>query len=142
RNACRHVVLLVEGVGRLADRSVLRSLLAALHGERHRLPLVLVLGLSSPAALYGGKLPADVAGLLQLSAAELAPHPHQLHRLFQHVLLAPPAVPTAPAVAAANAAATSATASKSSTAAAAAASSAAASAAAGALLLLDGGCMR
>ncbi|GLC43708.1 hypothetical protein PLESTM_001506800 [Pleodorina starrii] len=93
RNRGRHVVLLVEAAGRVADRGSLRALLAALHGERHRLPVTLVLGLSSPAGLYGSKLPADVASLLQLTAAELAPHPRQLHRLFQDVLLAPQSPP-------------------------------------------------
>ncbi|KAG2488275.1 hypothetical protein HYH03_013125 [Edaphochlamys debaryana] len=90
RNRRRHVVLLLEGAGRLCDRGPLRALLAALHAERQRLPLVLVLGVSCPAGLYGSKLPADLAAMLQLAAAELAPHPQQMHRLFQDVLLSLP----------------------------------------------------
>ncbi len=44
RNRRRHVVVLLEAAGRVADRGALRALLAALHAERHRLPVVLVLG--------------------------------------------------------------------------------------------------
>ncbi|GLI66584.1 hypothetical protein VaNZ11_010504 [Volvox africanus] len=93
RNRQRHMVLMVEAADRIVDRGALRALLAALHGERHRLPITLVLGLSSPAALYSSKLPVDMASLLQLTAAELAPHPWQLHRLFQDVLMSPQAPP-------------------------------------------------
>ncbi|GIL60763.1 hypothetical protein Vafri_15293 [Volvox africanus] len=93
RNRQRHMVLMVEAADRIVDRGALRALLAALHGERHRLPVTFVLGLSSPAALYSSKLPVDMASLLQLTAAELAPHPLQLHRLFQDVLMSPQAPP-------------------------------------------------
>ncbi|PNW71047.1 hypothetical protein CHLRE_17g744247v5 [Chlamydomonas reinhardtii] len=114
RNARRRVVLLVEAAGRVADRSVLRALLAALHAERHRLPVVLVLGVSCPASLYTARLPADMSGLLAVAAAELAPQPQQLHRLFQGVLLSPRA----------------------------ASPSALSPGCGSCLLLLDGGCMR
>lgn len=46
RNRQRHVVVLVEAAGRVTDRGSLRALLAALYCERHRLPVVLVLGRS------------------------------------------------------------------------------------------------
>ncbi len=43
-------------------------------------------GVSCPASLYTARLPADLAGLLAVEAAELAPQPQQLHRLFQSEL--------------------------------------------------------